>query len=96
MTRCEGGDDSSPQMLLMQLQLLLQLLLVVLLLLDGLDGLEDHDGEDLVQGVHAAPLEPLGDGDAGVGEPELLQNVIHAVRVDLAPGPAAMTMDCQC
>ena len=40
-----------------------------------------------VQRVEGSALHPLGDGGARVPEPELLQDVVHAVRLDGLAGP---------
>lgn len=47
----------------------------------------DEHGQHFVQRVHHPPLQPLGDRGPGVVEAEFLQDVVHAHRVDLAPGP---------
>lgn len=47
----------------------------------------DEHREHLVQRVHHAALQPLGDGGPGVVEAQLLQDVVHAHRVDLPARP---------
>lgn len=61
--------------------------LLVLLVLQGGAELLDEHRQHLVQRVHHAPLQPLGNGGAGVVEAQFLQDVVHAHRVDLAPRP---------
>ena len=64
------------------------MLFLLLLLLNSLYCFEYHHGEYLVQRVHAASLQPLGDSNAGVGETKLVQDVVHPVRLYLTSGPA--------
>lgn len=61
--------------------------LPLLLVLQRRAQLLDEHREHLVQRVHHAALQPLGDGGAGVVEAELLQDVVHAHRVDLPARP---------
>ena len=65
----------------------LLLSLLLLLVLQGGAQLLDEDGQHLVQRVHDAALQPLGDGGAGVVEAQLLQDVVHPHRVDLTARP---------
>lgn len=53
---------------------------------DG-DQAQQHSGEQRVERVQRPPLEPLGDGGARVAEPQLLQDVVHAVRLDRLARP---------
>lgn len=61
--------------------------LPLLLVLQRRAQLLDEHREHLVQRVHHAALQPLGDGGPGVVEAELLQDVVHAHRVDLPARP---------
>lgn len=67
--------------------LLLVSAFLVLLVLQGRAQLLDEHRQHFVQRVHHAALQPLGDGGPGVVEAQLLQDVVHAHRVDLTPGP---------
>lgn len=67
--------------------LLLVSAFLLLLVLQGRAQFLDENGEHLVQGVHHAPLEPLGDCSPGVMEAQFLQDVVHSYRVNLASGP---------
>lgn len=53
---------------------------------DG-DEPQQHERQYLVEGVQGAPLQPLGYGGPRVAEPELLQDVVHAVRLYRLTGP---------
>lgn len=61
--------------------------LLVLLILQGRAQLLDEHRQHLVQRVHHASLQPLGNRGPGVVEAQLLQDVVHAHRVDLTPRP---------
>lgn len=61
--------------------------LPLLLVLQGLAQLLDENGQHLVQGVHHAPLEPLGNCSPGVMEAQFLQDVVHTHWIDLASRP---------
>ena len=56
--------------------------------LHHLDGFEHYHRQDLVQRVHTAALQPLGDRRPRVVEPEPLEDVVDSVGLDLASGPA--------
>lgn len=61
--------------------------LPLLLVLQRRAQLLDEHREHLVQRVHHAALQPLGDGRPGVVEAKLLQDVVDAHRVDLPARP---------
>lgn len=61
--------------------------LPLLLVLQRRAQLLDEHRQHLVQRVHHAALQPLGDGGASVVEAQLLQDVVHAHRVDLPARP---------
>lgn len=67
--------------------LLVSAAFLLLLVLQGRAQLLDEHRQHLVQGVHHAALQPLGDGGAGVVEAQLLQDVVHTDGVDLPAGP---------
>lgn len=48
---------------------------------------QQYDGEQRVERVERAALQPLGDGGARVAEAQLLQDVVHAVRLDRLARP---------
>lgn len=60
---------------------------LLLLVLEGGAQLLDEHGQHLVQWVHHAPLQPLGNRSPGVVEAQFLQDVVHAHRVDLTSCP---------
>lgn len=49
--------------------------------------LQHHQGLHLVQRIHKSALQPLGYGGAGMAEAQLVEDVIHAIRLDGLPGP---------
>ena len=51
------------------------------------DELVDEDGEDAVERVHTAALQPLGDGEARMLKAKLLQDVVHSHRVNPLASP---------
>ena len=53
-----------------------------------------HQRQHLVQGVHAPPLQPLGDGGGGLAEAKLGEDVVHPIRVQIlgSPGQQPTTM----
>lgn len=67
--------------------LLLVPALLLLLVLQRRAQLLDEHRQHLVQRVHHASLQPLGDGRPGVVEAQLLQDVVHADRVDFTARP---------
>lgn len=66
--------------------LLVPALLLLLVLQRRAQFLDEHR-QHLVQRVHHASLQPLGDGRPGVVEAQLLQDVVHADRVDFTARP---------
>ncbi len=58
----------------------------VLLQVDG-QQVEDEDGQELVERVEAAPLEPLWDCYPRVMEPQLLEDEVYPVRLYLLAAP---------
>lgn len=67
--------------------LLLVPALLLLLVLQRRAQLLNEHRQHLVQRVHHASLQPLGDGRPGVVEAQLLQDVVHADRVDFTARP---------
>lgn len=61
--------------------------LLVFLVLQGRAQLLDEHGQNFVQRVHHAPLQPLGNCSPGVVEAQFLQDVVHADGVDLPSCP---------
>ncbi len=56
-------------------------------LLNNLNSSEDDDRQDLVQGIHATPLDPLRNSGSGMGKPKALEYEVDTIRLNLEEFP---------
>ena len=58
-----------------------------------LHGFLDEHGQHLVEWVHRAALQPLGDGATRVTEAQLVEDEVHTVRLDTPARPRQQPAD---